>query len=144
MVVSIFLSKLVLLMVLIMALIWLAVQHETSHWVFSRLSRGISCQFTAMWNAAGDSGIRLKMLISKVEGSCGSRFRVPALSAGRTKTRPEEAKAETHLKSLSSDNFGIMPEMPENMEQVRVSYSRKAVWSFIEFLYKNPSERLGT
>lgn len=67
-VVSIFLSKLVLhLMVLIMDLIWLAVQHETSHWVFSRLSRGISCQFTAMWNAARDSGIRLKMLISKVE-----------------------------------------------------------------------------
>ena len=66
-VVSIFLSKLVLLMVLIMYLIWLAVQHETSHLVFSRLPRGISCQFTAMWNAARDSGIRLKMLISKVE-----------------------------------------------------------------------------
>lgn len=66
-VVSIFLSKLVLLMVLIMDLIWLAVQHETSHWVFSRLPRGISCQFIAMWNAARDSGIRLKMLISKVE-----------------------------------------------------------------------------
>lgn len=43
-----FLNMLVLLMVLQMNPTSLAIKHETSHWVFSSLPQGISCQFTAM------------------------------------------------------------------------------------------------
>lgn len=76
-----------------------------------------SCTRFQGWNGnanlKGQAELRLTFLAS-----------VCSVRAERTKTGPEKPDAQIPLAAFPQNSSGIMPEMPEAMEQVRASNSR--------------------